>query len=1277
MGWSGWSETRAEPDAGRDEHSGRRRRRIKLGIAGVVAALVVAAGPSLAASAPEPTPPTGPELLEGIQPPAWALPPAPASDHEIAVSQDAYTDLSASEALDLAMEESSDILSADLVPELELEGGQEIDSFPAADMAVVDNPGSAPSALVQSFGTPLRAPEAGAQAPLDGDLVAEGDHYEVENAPVETELPAEAQDPIEIPGTGVGVDVDAAASAEAEVISDKVVIPNSHPDTTTVLLPAALGTDVVYLVNSAAAPELYSIDLDLPSGATLESSAGGAAEIVSAGEAILSVEAPTAFDAEGTEVPVHYEISGSRLDVFVNHRSGDFLYPLTVDPYFKDAYNWNAGESSTNMWSNAIQSPQNGNYLMPFFGPVVGGGISVIAQKNRTYPANSYGEWYSTPFPDTYIENVDFNNVDHNPDNTLTNPAACTYESILSGGGWISGTAVDRTAEPDISYPNYAYYPICGYTTNQNSSFYVGNSAIPDGAGGDAEAQPLDLPNSASHAIFMLASGAGTRVADAGNLMRAVNVWRYDDYKPTIVPIAGSPPDPTVAAHWVDDSDPTKTDKRATFQLADRGLGLLRLQVNRIDNGTRTILSNKDFGCQASHVNPCNLSYTYGTELLPEGVTRIEAKAFDAGEAPSAPVVWDAKVDRTAPTLQAPTGSLYTDRARLLTSVDYQLSVIATDGTTLAPRSGITKFELYVDGQPYPGLAPLTQTCSAGSCQMTGNWTVDPAQLSPGSHTIQPVATDALAHKNALSARDFQVTVVDDDVEPSITLTPGAPAANGSVPLTIDAVDAPGTSTDSGVEQLDLYVEGEVVKQLTKTCAANVGCGFHEQWTLSASQAPSVADITGVVYDRAGNSATQSIGRVGTYETFGYNDDWAALGQPMIEKAQAGGANVIRLFMNWCAIADDPALENQPNSWKWWAFGKSFSDPTAGGPMTDIYNINTDTDPNNDISVVLDLVDSPLWANNDHDAPLPGKPRDKDGACNGAAHAGDPLGPPVDGSAGPGYENPVAAPDSNHIDDWGQFVQGVVDRWGPAHDDPDLPGIQTLGDPEFGVVAIQVWNEPNSAKFWGARPALKNWAGPDQTRYAALVNETFSELQRVGLDSNPTLSLLAGSTSPTGSPVPGFLSAALPQIPAGTLDGIALHLYADNKKQDKGAAIRIKEEYQEVRQAVDATSHGGTPLWITEIGFPSYGPIEDSTSPGTFLVPNGIKNSDQRRRLVEAYRTYAAKARVRAFMVHRLVDAASGEPQQYGVLEEDKTPKSVYCKLAAFRGKVPSGCPVS
>ena len=49
------------------------------------------------------------------------------------------------------------------------------------------------------------------------------------------------------------------------------------------------------------------------------------------------MERPWARDANGAEVPTHYEITGTTLTQIIDHRMEPYAYPIVADPFWDTA----------------------------------------------------------------------------------------------------------------------------------------------------------------------------------------------------------------------------------------------------------------------------------------------------------------------------------------------------------------------------------------------------------------------------------------------------------------------------------------------------------------------------------------------------------------------------------------------------------------------------------------------------------------------------------------------------------------------------------------------------------------------------------------------------------------------------------------------------------------------------------------------------------------------------------------------------------------------------
>ena len=92
------------------------------------------------------------------------------------------------------------------------------------------------------------------------------------------------------------------------------------------------GVELSALLRSPRSPQRLRYAVKLPHGASLRAGADGAVEVARGKRVLDEILPPVAMDAQHTAVPVSMRVTGSSLIVAVSHRSGDFAYPILVDP---------------------------------------------------------------------------------------------------------------------------------------------------------------------------------------------------------------------------------------------------------------------------------------------------------------------------------------------------------------------------------------------------------------------------------------------------------------------------------------------------------------------------------------------------------------------------------------------------------------------------------------------------------------------------------------------------------------------------------------------------------------------------------------------------------------------------------------------------------------------------------------------------------------------------------------------------------------------------------
>ncbi|MCL3838699.1 hypothetical protein [Aeromicrobium duanguangcaii] len=115
----------------------------------------------------------------------------------------------------------------------------------------------------------------------------------------------------------------------------RYVLPG-RDDATVAVAPTATGTQILVGIESAEAPTSYRFGLGATPGVRPELTPDGGVDLID-GDGILTaqVEAPWAVDAEGRRVPTRYEVREDAIIQVVDHRAGEFDYPIVADPKLK------------------------------------------------------------------------------------------------------------------------------------------------------------------------------------------------------------------------------------------------------------------------------------------------------------------------------------------------------------------------------------------------------------------------------------------------------------------------------------------------------------------------------------------------------------------------------------------------------------------------------------------------------------------------------------------------------------------------------------------------------------------------------------------------------------------------------------------------------------------------------------------------------------------------------------------------------------------------------
>jgi polysaccharide biosynthesis protein PslG len=195
-----------------------------------------------------------------------------------------------------------------------------------------------------------------------------------------------------------------------------------------------------------------------------------------------------------------------------------------------------------------------------------------------------------------------------------------------------------------------------------------------------------------------------------------------------------------------------------------------------------------------------------------------------------------------------------------------------------------------------------------------------------------------------------------------------------------------------------------------------------------------------------------------------------------------------------------------------------------------------------------------------------------------------------------------------------------------------------------GVHDWEIWNEPNSSKFWPPRP--------DGDEYGELFRVAAEAIHGV----DPAATLLIGGLSPKFEEPEAEISPTdyLEQLygngAAQLADGIAVHPYSFPSlpmDEDQRTVGGLKD-LPALRTVMDRHGDGGKKIWITEFGAP------------TGTGPHAVSDEDQAAALLQARHQVDRWDWAGPLIYYELVDGGtdlSDTEQNFGVLREDLSPK--------------------
>jgi hypothetical protein len=706
----------------------------------------------------------------------------PAAEAERQQSIDAFTDLGAFAATDLAIEVFKDQLQdlTTLATEHLLES-ETPPVFLSDTSARINPPGQEDSSLLVSS-IPLRNQQGEL---VSGELVADGGVFAPLSPLSEVEIPQTSSGEVNFPEADISFEFEGAESTQGRLISagdapgkEMVFYPNTAPDTDTAVTYILGGVETFNYLRSEISPETLTLNYTLPEGTTLAGTPdGGAAATDQDGETLLTVYPPYAIDAQGSFVPMSLTVEGDSILLNVPHRGADFAYPIMVDPvqHIRDWWTngasagyegWSFHQTGTSSYASSNTCPAAVLPLDPCGGS--GAGVYTSGVPGSYYPANSRGYWrWSVPGGGT----------------------SSIQSATLSSWRYRKGAATNGNP--------YAFFELTPGGTKTTTNASSGGSGL----------ALTGTDNSTKYLQVGLESNSNlTLPAGSTN-------WRYNRVAGFTANLTDSePPELTLGqapSGWIGPA--TWFTVPATAGDAGLGMGWIKAQVggNWISKWTAICTGTYPLPCPNG---PFNTSLEFNSNDFPSGINTVPVKAVDVvgGTGHEAKNAFHVKTDGTAPELSV-AGQLIEPEAKFSRNSTVAVTIDARDGEPLPPaspppeidpeeepeypeieeiydnglsRSGVVGSGLIVDGVIQRS---ESQPCPAGNCPLVRTWGIDYANLSTGPHSAAAYAVDG-AGNVSLETFSFSVPGVSNTLVSSDGVTQGTVFTKEapSLPLVVD-----------------------------------------------------------------------------------------------------------------------------------------------------------------------------------------------------------------------------------------------------------------------------------------------------------------------------------------------------------------------------------------------------------------------------------------------------------------------------------------------------------
>jgi tripartite motif-containing protein 71 len=635
------------------------------------------------------------------------------------VSRTKYENLSPEGAVKVASEVFPAVVDEPAGGPPRLPVGASIAHFLTDDLAQLDLGAGRHGAIESTVPIAIET-SPGTRVPVDLGLSEVGAAFEPKTPLVGVRIPKRLGEGVSLAGTGVSltpVDAQGSPLAGSEGVLDGVsaYFANTQKDSDIIVKASTFGFETDTLLRSIESPDQLSFRVGLPEGASLVQAEGqsGAVQVVKEGVTLARISAPSAVDAVGRPVPISMDVSEDVIKLTVEDQSGEFEFPIDVDPTVRD-WEFEPYEGYPTGWYFSTTNPTGKKFegywekgewhevIRHDHGEDEFGGL-FYTTKNASQITRSYadGSWNDTGFNVANIMILETQKAPYTEDYDLL--PVNTSEGHVSGG---------YACSPELK---------CLETTagsappeNSNTAGYGQNTT------GPGNAEESYTVNTLREAYVEIFQEKGPE-ASFNKTSKTIYNSQTGEYIPNVLYGSGGWLGPHSGSFEVDTKDPGV------------GISLYNLMTTGWHDWKSPYGTSECLGIECPEYIDQGYNYKVG---MPNGEDKFEGHVEDGVGFYTSFGPQTIKVDAAPPHGIKIVGF---QNGNELPQGEARIKVEATDGEGTTKSSGIKSITVSVDGHAVEGTSAF---CSEGPCTASTEFTLAARDYSTGQHTFVVTTTD-------------------------------------------------------------------------------------------------------------------------------------------------------------------------------------------------------------------------------------------------------------------------------------------------------------------------------------------------------------------------------------------------------------------------------------------------------------------------------------------------------------------------------------------------------